>query len=337
MPPGKLPGALLETLLQRYITPDPSVIIGPGIGRDAAAVRVDDTALVVKTDPITFATTDAGRYLVNVNANDIVCMGATPRWLLVTGLFPERETTPALVEETFASLAEAARDVGISLVGGHTEITLGLDRTILVGQMIGTCPPEDLYDLTRSVPGDAIILASGIAIEGTAILAQEAGDRLEASLDPAVVAAARALLDTPGISVLPAARILRESGITIRGMHDPTEGGIATALAELAAATGHGIEIDADAIPVLPETRAVCAALDLDPLGLIASGALLTVVPAQDAGTAVRALTDAGILAAQIGTLTTDQERWLYREGAREPLPRFAVDEIARFFASHRV
>lgn len=334
LPPGKLPGDLLKALLDHYITPDPSVLIGPGVGRDAAAIRVDDSALVVKTDPITFATEDAGRYLINVNANDIVCMGATPRWVLVTALFPERETTPAFVEQTFGSLARAAAEVGIALVGGHTEITIGLDRLILIGQMLGTCAPSELYDLSRAKPGDAVILASGIAIEGTAILAREARDELIGRLDPETIEAAAGLLTAPGISVLPAANALRSASITIRGLHDPTEGGIATALAELSAATGLGIEVDGDSIPVLPATRAICAALGLDPLGLIASGALLAVVAGDNAEAAVRALDDAGIPGARIGSLTAAPGQWLTRAGRREPLPVFAVDEIARFFAA---
>lgn len=333
LPPGKLPGDLLKSLLDRYITADPSVLIGPGIGRDAAAIRVDDTALVVKTDPITFATEDAGRYLINVNANDITCMGATPRWVLVTALFPERNTTPDLVERSFASLARAAEEIGIALVGGHTEITIGLDRLILIGQMIGTCLPDELYDLAQARPGDAVILASGIAIEGTAILAREARATLEDVLDAGTIDAASGLLESPGISVLPAARALQSAGIAIRGLHDPTEGGIATALAELSGATELGIEIDAGAIPILPETRAVCEALGLDPLGLIASGALLAVVASDDATRAVRALDDAGIPGARIGTLTSDPGQWLTHGGRREPLPVFEVDEIARHFA----
>lgn len=334
LPPGKLPGDLLKRLLDRYVTPDPSVLIGPGIGRDAAAVLVGDTAIVVKTDPITFATEDAGRYLINVNANDIVCMGATPRWVLVTALYPEHETTPESVERSFQSLARAAGEVGISLIGGHTEITIGLDRLILIGQMIGTCAPGDLYDLGRSAPGDAVILASGIAIEGTAILAREARAELDGRLSPATIDAAGRLLTQPGISIIPAARALQSADVAIRGLHDPTEGGIATALAELAAATGLGIDVDAEAIPVLPETEAVCSALALDPLGLIASGALLAVVAGADAKAAVSALDDAGIPGAMIGTLTDDPGQWLSRGGRREPLPVFAVDEIARFFAA---
>ncbi|MGN6755265.1 MAG: AIR synthase related protein, partial [Thermomicrobiales bacterium] len=82
LPLGKLPGALLERLLARYATADERLIVGPGIGRDAAAIALDDDrAFVVKTDPITFATAEIAWYLVNVNANDLACLGATPRWL----------------------------------------------------------------------------------------------------------------------------------------------------------------------------------------------------------------------------------------------------------------
>lgn len=311
------------------------MLIGPGIGRDAAAISVGGTALVVKTDPITFATDDAGRYLVNVNANDIACMGATPRWLLVTALFPENSTTPALVEESFRSLATTANELGIALVGGHSEITIGLDRLIQVGQMIGVCDPDELYDLRTALPGDTVLLASGIAIEGTAILAREARDML-AGLDPTIVGRASSLLSRPGISVVPAASALRQSGIEVRGLHDPTEGGLATALLELSSATGLGIEIEEEQIRILPESTAICDRLALNPLGLIASGALLAVVPPDQVDKALDSWRDRGIEGAAIGKLCADPDRRvLRREGAEEAIPRFAVDEIARYFAEH--
>lgn len=333
LPPGKLPHDLLSRLIGSYVISDPDVLIGPGVGRDAAAIRVGDRAIVVKTDPITFATPDAGRYLVHVNANDIVCMGATPRWLLVTALLPEKTTTAALVEEIFASLASAATELGITLVGGHTEITLGLDRVILVGQMLGDADPTQLLDIRSARPGDAVLLCSGIAIEGTSILASEAAAKLT-HLPPDVLASARQFLDSPGISVVPAARALSASGATIRGLHDPTEGGLASAVAELATAAGLGVEIDAASIPIYPETAAICTALNLDPLGLIASGALLAVVADSDAERALIAVRDAGINAARIGTMTEpDSGFWLVRGGRRHPLPTFEVDELARFYS----
>jgi hydrogenase expression/formation protein HypE len=333
LPPGKLPSGLLNAMLERYVRDDPSVIIGPGVGRDAAVLAFGDRALVVKSDPITFATQDAGRYLVNVNANDIACMGATPRWLLVTALLPETSTTSQLVEDLFASLASACDELGILLVGGHSEITIGLERPILVGLMLGDASPTELLDLRRAHPADAVVLCSGIAIEGTAILAQEARQALS-SLPPDLLEAATRLIDSPGISVVPAARALRNAGIPVRGLHDPTEGGLMTAVAELAAAAGLGVEVEREQIPVLPETQAICEALDLDPLGLIASGALLAVVPPEHVSGTLDALRGSGINAAHIGTmLSWNEPNRLIVSGVARPLPSFAVDEIARYFA----
>jgi hydrogenase expression/formation protein HypE len=333
LPPGKLPGELLAHLIARYVLPDSSIVVGPGVGRDAAAIDLGDRLLIVKTDPITFATPDAGRYLVNVNANDIACMGGSPRWLLVTALLPERATTVELVEDLFASLSHAASSLGIVLAGGHSEITIGLDRPILVGMMIGEASPEQLVDPSRSGPGDLVLLTNGIAIEGTSILANEIGCN-SAGIDAGLVERAREFIDRPGISVLPAVLALNQAGIRCRALHDPTEGGLATALAELAAATGCGIEVDLDRIPIYPETRALCDELGLDPLGLIASGALLAVVSPTDAEPALTALRNAGIDATRIGTLLgSGAGNWLNQHGARTPLPEFPVDEIARFYA----
>jgi hydrogenase maturation factor len=334
LPAGKLPGDLLGAMLARYTRSDPRVLIGPGIGRDAAAIAFGDTTLVVKTDPVTFATTDAGWYLVNVNANDLACMGATPRWLLTTALFPEGKTTPALVENTFAGLDAAASAIGVTLVGGHCEITVGLDRLILVGQLLGEADRDELYDLGNAQSGDAVLLCGGIAVEGTALLARAAADALH-GLPAELLQRAQDFLSTPGISVLPAARAMRDAKIPVRGLHDPTEGGIATALIELATATGLGVEVDGDRIPLYPESGAICNALGLDPLGLIASGALLAVVPDDSSAAARAAVQHAGVPCAVIGQLSNRTAgAWLTRGGRREPMPTFPVDEIARYFAS---
>lgn len=335
LPAGKLPPELLGPLLAG-LGSDPSVIIGPGIGRDAAAIRVGDRVLVLKTDPITFATDDIGWYLVNVNANDIACMGARPRWLLVTALLPEGATTAALVEQIFGSLRDACDSLGVTLVGGHTEITTGLDRPILVGQMIGDADEDNLIDPRRATAGDVVILANGIAIEGTAILAQEMPGTLEPHLGAELVARARDFLHTPGISVVAAALTLQEAlGARLHGLHDPTEGGLATGLREVAVAAGTGLRVEREAIFVYPETAAICEVLGLDPLGLIASGALLAVVAPEAARDALAALDDAGIPAARIGKLLPDPDQIMLRDQAGDvPLPEFAVDEIARLFAA---
>lgn len=334
LPLGKLPSALLERLLARYATPDERLIIGPGVGRDAAAIALDaERAMVVKTDPITFATAEIGWYLVNVNANDLACLGATPRWLLVTALLPEGRTTPALVEEIFAGLHDACAPLGIALAGGHTEITHGLDRPILVGTLLGEAERAGLVQPGGARPGDAIVLTKGIAVEGTALIAGEREAEVAGRHGADFAARCRAFLREPGISVVRDAAIARAAGAT--ALHDPTEGGLATGLRELAQAAGLGLEVDAAAIPTYPETAQLCADYGLDPLGLIASGALLAAAPPPAAARLVADLRAAGLSGAIIGRFTPPEAGLrLRRAGRDEALPEFPADEIARLFAA---
>lgn len=335
IPPGKLPAELLGRLLARNTITDDRVLIHPRIGTDAAAIRFGDQALVVKSDPITFPTANVGHYLVNVNANDITCMGAVPRWLMVTSLLPERSTTPQLVEDIFDGVMSACRQIDVSLIGGHTEITIGIDRPILVGCMFGEVSTDHLIDPRSAQAGDAVVLCGAVAIEGTSILASEADPDQLADIAPEILARARNLISDPGISVLPAARAILDAGIRPRAMHDPTEGGLATALDEIAVSTGQGISVDAEKIPILAETQVICDALGLDPLGLIASGALLVVLEGDSVAAALRALEQAGIAAARIGTLTDARdERILKAQDGSGRIPQFEVDEIARYFMS---
>jgi hydrogenase expression/formation protein HypE len=334
LPTGKLPANLLRDLLDA-IPADESVLVGPGIGRDAAAIRVDDEILVLKTDPITFATDDIGWYLVHINANDLACMGAEPRWLLVTALLPEKDTTPELVEQIFTDLRQAAEHVGCVLVGGHTEITEGLERAILVGNMIGVASEHGIIDPATAESGDAVLLVGGIAVEGTALLATEFADQLASKVDESTLRRSGNYLRDPGISVLEYSRTLRNAlGPALRALHDPTEGGLATGLYELAEATALGIEIESDGVLVYPETQTLCDALDVDPWGLIASGSLLAVVPQDQLTVAVEAFRGSSTPIRQIGHLTGDREARTLRVGnAKSKIPKFEVDEIARLFS----
>jgi hydrogenase maturation factor len=334
MNPGKLPHDLLSRVLARLGAgpADPRVIVGPRVGEDAAVIDYGDRLLVAKTDPITFASDLIGWYAVHVNANDIATMGAAPRWFLACLLLPhgaEESMAQGICDQT----AEACRSLGVTVVGGHTEITIGLDRPILVGCMLGEVARDQLVTSAGAQPGDALLLSGGIAIEGTALLAREAPDVLTArGMDRTVVEAARDLLYSPGISVVKAAQTAISAG-GVAALHDPTEGGLATGLRELALASGVGMEIWAARIPVLPLTRQVCRALGLAPLGLIASGSLLIAARPERAGNLAAALRTAGIEAAIIGrALGAPDGLWLTdEEGRRSPLPSFDRDELARF------
>ena len=333
MQAGKLPLDLLSQLLDKVVVDDPRVVLGPRAGEDAALIDFGDRYLVAKTDPITFATDLIGWYMVQVNANDLAVMGATPRWLMATLLLPEG-TTADQVRGTFDQLLKACGDLGVTLVGGHTEITYDLTRPIAVGALLGEVDKEKVVLTSGARPGDAILLTKGIAIEGTAILARESADALrEAGVAPELIDGARDLLLSPGISVVTDARVAGDVA-GVHSMHDPTEGGLATGLLELATAAGVGLTVNIDRVPVLPECQAFCRALGLDPLGLIGSGALLATMAPQDVPPLIEALAAEGIPASEIGRITPAEEgiKLQTGEGVRD-LPVFERDELARWLA----
>jgi hydrogenase maturation factor len=179
-----------------------------------------------------------------------------------------------------------------------------------------------------------VLLTKGVPIEATALLARQLPERLEGIMSPTELARARDFLYDPGISVLRDARVALAAG-RVTAMHDPTEGGLATALWELAEASGHSIVFHPDAVPVPELARRVCQAFGLDPLAAIASGALLLTTPAGDAPAIRRALEAQGILCAEIGKLEDGPVAvWVQIASRREPLTRPERDEIAKVFAS---
>lgn len=333
-PVGKLPPRVLQALLARCPVPRSSgVVIGPRFGEDAAVIDLGRKYLVAKTDPITFTQERIGWYAVNINANDLATLGAQPRWFLATLLLPERRSTPALASRIFDDILRACRALRVTLSGGHTEITAGLERPIVVGQMLGEVAKARLVRKESQQPGDAVILTRGVAIEGTAILAREKATVLTHLLGPATVRRAWRLLFRPGISVVRDARLAVRYG-EVHAMHDPTEGGLLAGLYELARAGGVGLRVWRERIPVLPETRAFSRVLRFDPAALIASGALLIVASARSAARVLRAFGRRRVAAAVIGEVRREREGILIVEGGSTKLLRPPVrDEIARLLA----
>ena len=332
LPVGKLPAEILAGLLAQAPVSDPRVLQGPGVGLDTAVIQLGETLLVLKSDPITFATDEIGWYAVQVNANDIATAGALPRWFIQTLLLPEGETTAAMAERIAGQVYSACRALGVSVVGGHTEITFGLDRPILMGTMIGEVTAQGLVTPRGANPGDRLLLTKGTPIEATALLARQLPGRLEGLLSSEELAQAQGYLYDPGISILKDARIAVGAG-RVTAMHDPTEGGLATALWELAEASGRALLFDPGAVPIPPLSARVCRAFDLDPLAAIASGALLFSASPQDTPAIRRALESEGIRCAEIGRVEEGPAAvWVERGAAREPLARPERDEIARVF-----
>ncbi len=329
LPLGKLPYDLLARLLAQAPIKDPRVLYGPGIGLDCAIIDLGERVLVFKTDPITFATDDIGWYAVQINSNDIATTGATPRWMLATLLLPENETTQASVEAIFDQMYRAAAALGISVVGGHTEITYDLHRPVLVGTLIGEVAHDQMVIPANVRTGDRLLLTKGVPIEATALLAREFPQRLLTLFTPAELEQARQFLYDPGISVVRDARIATRAG-SVHAMHDPTEGGLAGALWELSEASGHRLVVDPSAVPVPELSRRMCAAFNLNPLSTIASGALLMAVAGEDAAAICAALQAEGIACAPIGQVEDGQVGVWQADG--QALPRPARDEIARVY-----
>jgi hydrogenase expression/formation protein HypE len=334
LPLGKLPPDRLARLLQQIARRDPAVLLGPGIGRDCAVIDLDgDQLLVAKTDPITFATDEIGWYAVQVNANDLATTGATPRWFLATLLLP-RAIEPEEIDHIFDQMRSACEGAGATIVGGHTEVTYDLSRPIVVGTLLGTVARDRLIMPGGAQPGDVIILTKRLAVEATSIMAREKAAEVRQVFDEVFLQRCRNFLHEPGISILREAQIAVASG-RVHAMHDPTEGGVATALNELAVAAQVDLLIDRLAVPLYAETQLLCEHFKLDPWGVIASGSLLLAVDATEADRVVEALRRSQIEATAIGRVTAKSHQPIVLADfgdRREPLRSFDQDEIAQLF-----
>lgn len=332
--PGKVPLCLLQDQLSAFGVAGRGVIIGPAVGEDAAVIEVSTGHLLVATaDPITMADKDLGWYLVQVNANDIAVMGAQPRWLLVTLLLPEGRVASQRYSVMMGEIREACAQLGIAVVGGHSEVTIGLDRPIALGCLLGEVKKSNLFDKRRIRPGDLLFMTRFVAIEGTAVLAKDFHTQLRSrGFGVAFLRRAQRLLYDPGISIVKEARFAaRQKGV--RAMHDPTEGGILTAAVEMALPADIGLELDCDSIPILPETRRICGEIGLDPLALLASGSLLVATSPRFGTQLTNAFKKARLSIELIGRfIPKTQGLWITRSGRKEELVVPKRDELARAF-----
>jgi hydrogenase expression/formation protein HypE len=333
LPSGKVPLKLLSSLLPGNWPPGAGVVIGPAVGEDAAVVRLKGELLVAKSDPITLASRDLGRYLVEVNANDIAVMGAKPRWLLLTILLPPGHAARRHFSTIMRQVQEACDDANIALVGGHSEVTDGLSRPIAVGAMFGEICGSRILDKRTIRPGDELYMTGSIAIEGTAALARDFRSVLRSrGLSSRFLRRAGKLLFEPGISIVREAEIAAEVRC-VRALHDPTEGGIITAVHELGVRSGCGILLDADSIPILPETSAVCQALGLDPLRLLASGSMLIALAPGTGAALADAFSDTTVGLTKIGTfLQAGRGSWAVVGGRKARIRVPERDELARAY-----
>ncbi len=327
LPPGKVSPKLLEKDVFPFLGADDSdVLHGPGIGRDAALVRVGRQVIVATTDPITGVIQNIGSYVVHICANDVATFGIRPRWFLATILLPE-SVESQLLKQIMISMHSAAKELEISIIGGHTEVTAGLHRPIIIGFMLGIAEENKYVTSSQARPDNSIILTKGVALEGTAILATEREKFLRSKLPDSLVNHAQQYIHR--INVVPEALKAMSTG-AVTAMHDPTEGGVANGLHELANASGLGFIIDRSKLVIHEETDQICQLFEINPLNLIASGAMLMAVESDRASTVLQLLEDEGIPAAIIGRLLKDssQRTIIEEDGTVKPLPQPETDAL---------
>ena len=332
---GKVPpDSLSQIVFRRTGAPNGRLLLGPALGEDAAIVRTRGKLLVLTTDPITGAQENAGWLSVHVNANDVATRGAKPIWFLCCLLLPERSGTDAL-KQIMNQVDQAAREISVTVAGGHSEITPGLHRPIIVGSMVGEITSGKYISTSGAKPGDKIILTKTIGLEGTAILAYDLREKLTESLGDDVIQRAKAF--SRQISVVRDAMIAVKMG-GVHAMHDPTEGGIICGLWEIGEASGTGMVVEESRIAVARETESVCDALGLDPLRVLSSGSLLIAARSNRANRITKSLQRNGIAASVIGEITKPEKGRIFvkRDGTRVNLELPARDELYKVLDESR-
>ncbi|MDD1766828.1 MAG: AIR synthase family protein [Candidatus Methanomethyliaceae archaeon] len=322
---GKIPNEILRRVVfARLGAEDTSVILGPNIGEDAALIRISKDIVAFKSDPITGSVDEVGMLAVYVNANDIATRGAIPKWFIQCILLPEGSSI-AVLEKICRQIDEAAKEMGVSIVGGHTEITPGISRPIVIGSMLGIVKNERFFTSGGAEVGDLLYMTKSVGLEGTAILSSDR--RIATKFGKAFTSKCKKMLRL--INVVKECMVLTTlKGVT--SMHDLTEGGLLGGAWELAEAASSGILLDLKLVPVLEETRLICNALGLDPYRLISSGAIIFTVKRGSETKAEAALREAGVRFAKIGEVNQASRGRSYLDlaGIRHTLKPPSSDEL---------
>ncbi|MDV3277775.1 MAG: AIR synthase related protein [Nitrososphaerales archaeon] len=326
---GKIPIKVLgKTVLRMTGVTSARLLTGPNPGVDFAAVKVDGGYMIVSSDPITGVSSGIGEYAVVVSANDVATSGNAPQFMESIIMMPEDSTSKTL-GRLAADMDAAAKRLGISVVGGHTEVTPGLKRPIVVVTAFSFV--RSFVSSEMATAGDAILMTKTAGLEGTAVLAREAR-RLRRPL-PSRLASDAVVLEKE-LSIVKEATAGFSSG-HVHAMHDCTEGGVVGAAYEMSLASGLGFELYEEDVPVARVTREVCRRFSLDPLRLIGSGSLLIAVPESEQGAAARAIGKVAEVT-RVGRFRK-RGRFLVRaDGKRETVGEAPADELWRALGRSR-
>lgn len=321
---GKIPTKLLEKIIIQPICKNnpnrAEILVKPNVGEDCTALDFGDEICVLSTDPITGANEEIGKIAVNINANDIASSGAEPIGILVTVLLPPTCDENDL-EKIMTGIYENANEKGISVLGGHTEVTEAVNKPIVSCTVVGKTKNRKFISSGGARVGDDVIMTKWAGLEGTAIIANDFEKKLKGAVSQELINKAKLLSNY--LSVIEEGKIAAQNGVLC--MHDVTEGGILGACYEIAFCSGVGIEVELDKIPVLEETKEICKVYNINPYKLISSGCML--MSHKDGKALVKSLEENNIKATVIGKIVEDG-KYIISKGEKTILSEPEADEL---------
>lgn len=333
MKSGKVPNDVLNKIVLSKINSfRKDIILRPGIGEDCAAIDFGQYSCVISTDPITGATNEVGQLAVHISCNDIASCGVEPLAIMVTILCPDG-TTEQELEKIMDQICKTAAELNVEIIGGHTEVTPAVNRIILSTTCFGKALKDRIISSRGAKPGDCVIITKSAGLEGTAIIANDFEEKISDVLTKDQIQRAKSFINS--ISVVKEGVLAGNFGAT--SMHDITEGGVLGAAWEIAEASGTGVTLYKNAIPVDPITDTICNALGLDVLRLISSGCML--ITCRDGEGMVKLLNSNNIMAAIIGKVTANSgERVLIseEEGLSSAIEAPGPDELYKVLVTPR-
>jgi len=325
LPAGKVPPKILEEVIFNYLgTRRKEVVVGPSYGLDGAVIEIGNKLLVTSMDPITGALERIGWLAVNINANDVSTFGVQPTFFSSCLLLPEN-TTEKTVKTICKQIDLSAKKLGIAVTGGHSETTPNLSFPIVIGCCMGVAEKGHYVTSRGAKAGNMLILTKSVGMEGTAILAADRHLQLARKIGKSTLKRAEDFFNH--ISVVKEALLAFRTGY-VTAMHDPTEGGVAGGIHELAAASNVGFKVHEEKLSIAEETLRICKFFQIDPLQLIASGSLLIAVKKGFADKVVEVLEKSKIAAAVIGEFLPSKKRLIIRKDGH-------VEEVVKPLLDH--
>ena len=328
LPVGKLDSDVLKRIVIdkiKYKSED--VKVRAGVGEDCAVVGYGDYDCVISTDPITSSINDVGRLSIHISCNDIASNGVQPIAITLAVMLP-KETTEEDVEKIMAQAAKSAEDVGVEIVGGHTEITEAVNQPVIVSTAFGKAVAGESQSASDMRAGDVILMTKQAGLEGTGIICSDYEEELSKVLSADELAEGKRMLDD--VSVVKEGVIAGKIGT--HGMHDVTEGGILGAVWEMCNISGLGVLLDEDEIAVSEVTEKVCAHFSIDWKRLISSGCMIIVASAEKADDICAELDHNGVMVSEIGRVTGADEGLMLKksDGSLEEIDPPKTDELYR-------